>query len=137
MHVRLDFLNIILLLLAVITGVVGAGIAWIFYNTFISTNSRINLSINYRTLQKGYARVTEKRVENNNHDLRFTYTDGNQTYGGALMGNEHEYGKTEMGEVMPIFYDVDRPNVLVSLRKSWTLWIIGGFQVFSMAFIFW
>src|SRR5262245_52860049 len=133
MRIQLGFAEWMFLLLAVVTAVVFAGLAWDFFRTFVSADSHAEIVVNSRTLRKENGQVINKQTREGRRYIEFTYTDGKRSYNGALPVSEEEFDRTNIRDRVPIFYDIDQPEQwsLPSSKDSGFL-VMVGIHVFSM-----
>jgi hypothetical protein len=110
MKIKLDFAEWMFLLLAMSMAIAFAGLAWNFYQIFVSADSNAEIVVNSRTLRKGNGQVISKQIKEGQRYIEFTYTDGRRSYNGALPVSEREFDRTVIGDRIPIFYDVYQPE---------------------------
>jgi lipopolysaccharide export LptBFGC system permease protein LptF len=133
MRIQLGFAEWIFLLLAVVTAMVFAGLAWNFYRTFVSADSKAEIVVNSRTLRRENAQVISKQTRERQRYIEFTYTDGKRSYNGVLPVSEQEFDRTRVGDRVPIFYDIDQPeHWTLPSYKDWGFSATAGTYIFSM-----
>jgi hypothetical protein len=133
MKISLNFVIWMFLLLAMMMVIIFAGLAWNFYQTFVSADSHAEIVVNSRTLRKENGQVISKQTKEGKRYIEFTYMDGKQSYNGALPVSEQEFDRTSIGGRIPIYYDVDQPQQWsLQSYKDVGFLVMVGIHIFSM-----
>src|SRR5262249_36356033 len=133
MRIQLGFAEWVFLVLAVVTAVVFAGLAWNFYRTFLSADSHAEIVVNSRTLRKENGQVISKQTRERQRYIEFTYTDGKRSYKGIIPVSEKEFKWNIGRDRDQIFYDIDQPeNWSLPSYKDWGFLATAGIHIFPM-----
>jgi hypothetical protein len=119
-------------------GVVMSGVflfgAWWFYRTFISMSGGVVME-GSTTLQSETGRVIKKQQEGGQYKVEFSYAVRGATYYGSLPVGEREFDKTEVGDAIPIFYDVYQPSQWTLRTREWLFWVFAAACAFMLLLI--
>jgi hypothetical protein len=111
-----------------IAGLVFWGVAglltWFFYSIYIDTTSKTGFvdsdKVAYR---KGIATVVEKRVNQANYELRFTYPEEGKSFQGILSISQAEFERAQVGDKIPIFYGIHFPRRWLPIKSGKVFYI--------------
>jgi hypothetical protein len=90
-----------------------------FYSIYIDTTSKTGFvdsdKVAYR---KGIATVVEKRVNQANYELRFTYPEEGRSFQGILSISQAEFERAQVGDKIPIFYGIHFPRRWLPIKSG-------------------
>src|SRR5262245_49736493 len=111
-------------------------LSWKFSELFLGIGSGFeNVGGASQTLRRADGQVVKKEATNGHRFVEFTYMVGKQPYHGRLPISEAEFDKTEMGDTVPVFYDIERPGVWapkILPKKDRYYWLGLGVAVFIL-----
>jgi hypothetical protein len=94
-------------------------LTWFFYSLFVDANSNVGfIDSDKLAYRKGIATVVEKRVNQTNYELRFTYPEENNSFQGTLSVSQEEFEQAQIGQKIPIFYGVYFPRRWMPLKSG-------------------
>jgi hypothetical protein len=102
-----------------------AGIlTWAFYSIFINAKSKIGfIDSNKVVYRKGIATIVEKQASKTNHELRFTYPEGDNSFRGSLPVSQKEFDHAQIGNKIPIFYGIHFSHLWLPIKSGRVLYI--------------
>ena len=93
--------------------------------------------------REGIAAVVEKLVVQGRHQLKFTYTEGSNTYQNALLVSQKKFDKAQVGDKIRILYGIHYPRIcrpvtwgdrsveILMPALAVFLFLIGAFQIYQ------
>jgi hypothetical protein len=104
--------------------VVAGLLTWSFYSLFVDVNSRMGfIDSDNLAYRKGIGTVVEKRVNQTNYELRFTYPEEDNSYQGALSVSRGEFEHAQIGQKIPIFYGFYFPRRWMPVKSGKVFYI--------------
>jgi hypothetical protein len=94
-------------------------LTWFFYSLFVDANSKVGfIDSDKLAYRKGIATVVEKRVNQTNYELRFTYPEESNSFQGNLSVSQEEFEQAQIGQKMPIFYGIYFPRRWMPVKSG-------------------
>jgi hypothetical protein len=99
-------------------------LTWSFYTLFIDAKSNVGfIDSDKLAYRKGIATVVEKRVNQANYELRFTYPEESNSFQGTLSVSQQEFEQAQIGQKIPIFYGIYFPRRWMPVKSGKVLYI--------------
>ena len=99
-------------------------LAWFFYSIFINAKSKIGFidsdKVAYR---KGIATIVEKQVAQTKYEVKFTYSEDDNTFRGTLPVSQKEFNQKQIGHKMSIFYGIHFPHLWMPVKNGKVFYI--------------
>jgi hypothetical protein len=93
--------------------------------------------------REGIGAVVEKLVVQGQYQLKFTYTEGSNTYQNALLVSQKKFDKAQVGDKIRILYGIHYPRIcrpvtwgdrsveILMPALAVFLFLIGAFQIYQ------